>query len=102
MFLQYVDLGLCILRLTADCFDGGFQLQLFQVELGGVNNPDEPGGRQLLAFFDACVATTPWHNNVQISKKKTEITKGIEELVREHNSDVAVNNQMSIFEAKGW
>jgi len=53
----------------------------------------------LLAFFDACVATAPWSDCILEGEKRTGIAARMPRLVEEHELDTAANNRDSLFAA---
>ena len=54
---------------------------------------------ELLAFFDACVATAPWSDSIAEGEKRTKIASSIQGLVEEHNSNSVTAYRLSLFEA---
>ena len=55
----------------------------------------------LLAFFDACVATAQWSDCIAEGEKRTCIAACISRLVEEHELDTAADNRDSLFAALG-
>ena len=55
----------------------------------------------LLAFFDACIATAPWSDCIAEGEKRTCIAACISRLVEEHELETAANNRDSLFAALG-
>ena len=54
---------------------------------------------ELLAFFDACVATALWSDCIAEGEKRTKIASHIQTLVDEHKTKTALKNREALFEA---